>query len=72
VEEGRVTDEASAFARAIRMHGAVRELPQNDGLSWWERAGARVIEAMTQAATLARDLWRRIMNQDRDNIGPDR
>jgi hypothetical protein len=71
MEEASIEIEAASFSRAVRRRGAIREFDQQDGLSWWERAGQRIIEAMSQARALARDLWRRMLDRNRD-LGPDR
>lgn len=78
-ERERIRTGVEPFTDAIRTHG---ELPENDGLSWWQRAALHVsmkARSLAQAiASKARELWRdrfgkdRDERQDRDERGPER
>ena len=77
-EEAQVLAAVAPFVADVLEHGHVREVEQLDGLTWWERAGQRALEAFAQARDFARDTWQRLVERGRDSepdkdrdIGPD-
>ncbi len=71
-ERERIRAGVQPFTEAIRTHG---ELPERDGLSWWQRAALQLsMKAHSFApaiASKARGLWQGRFGKDRD-YGQDR
>jgi hypothetical protein len=68
-----IDDYAAPMADAIRENGTI---PTRDGLTWWQRAGYAIGDAVETAATWTRERWNsfvELVGRDRNNDpdGPD-